>query len=237
MTGVGTAESRCVLCGVNAATTREHVPPESFFERPYPDNLITVPACASCNQGSHLDDDYLLAFLVSRDHSGTPAVLDNVRDRVYRGLRRPDRPGLYIRLLEASTLVRSGVGTEHERLSVESRPEGERIVRVLRKQVRGLAFHLTGRILARSTYVGIERTFFMHTQPPQYWDHWIKGGEYAMSGNTGEVGDVFRYGYREMERSACVAAMRLDFYRVFAYTAFIFRPDFSPPQRVQFPFR
>jgi hypothetical protein len=236
VTGSDAAESRCVLCGINAATSREHVPPESFFQRPYPLNLITVPACASCNEGSQQDDAYFLAFLVSRDHPSTPEVLDSVRDRVYRGLRRPDRPGLHIRLLEATTLVRSGVGTEHETLSAESRPEGERILRVLRKQVRGLAFHLTGRILLRSTFVGVERTFFTHTQPPEYWDHWLKGGEHAMSGQTGEMGDVFRYGYREIEQSACVAAMRLEFYRVFAYTALIFRPDFSPPQRVRFPF-
>jgi hypothetical protein len=229
-------QDQCVLCGINAATSREHVPAESFFERPYPPNLITVPACAACNQGSHLDDDYFLAFLVSRDLTGGPAVLDSVRDRVYRGLRRPDRPGLHIRLLEASVLVRSGVGTEHQRLTAESRPEGERILREVRKQVRGLAFHLTDRIVPRSTFVGVERTFFTHTQPPQYWHHWIKGGEYAMSGRTGELGDVFRYGYREIERSACVAAMRLELYRVFSYTALIYRPDFTPPQRVRFPF-
>ncbi len=225
-----------MLCGINAASSREHVPPESFFERPYPPDLITVPACARCNQGSHLDDDYFLAFLVSREITGTPAVLDRVRDRVYRGLRRPDRPGLHIRLLEASTLVRSGVGTEHETLTAETRPEGERISRVLRKQARGLAFYLTDRIVPRSSFIGIERTFFMHTRPTEDWDHWIKGGAYAMSGRTGEMGDVFRYGYREIERSGCVAAMRLEFYRVFSYTALIYRPDFALPQRVRFPF-
>lgn len=232
----GAAEPRCVLCGINTATSREHVPPESFFERPYPPNLITVPACASCNQGSQQDDEYLLAYLVGLDHPGTPSVLESVRDRVYRALRRPERPGLQIRLLYASTLVRRGVGTEQQRLSVESRPDGERMFRVLRKQVRGLSFHLTGRILPRSTYVAIERTFFRHTQRSEYWDLWLKGGDYAMAGRTGEMGEVFRYGFREIERSACVAAMRLEFYRVFAYTALIFRPDFSPPQRVVFPF-
>ncbi|MGO9992866.1 MAG: hypothetical protein ACLPTF_10205 [Steroidobacteraceae bacterium] len=229
-------QDRCVLCGINAATSREHVPAESFFERPYPPDLITVPACARCNQGSQLDDDYFLAFLVSREIAGTPAVLDTVRDRVYRGLRRPERPGLHIRLLEASTLVRSGVGTERQRVAVETRSEGERMLRVLRKQARGLAFYLTDRIVPRSTFIGVERTFFLHTRPPEYWDHWIKGGEYAMSGRTGQMGDVFRYGYREIERSACVAAMRLEFYRVFSYTALVYRPDFTPPQRVRFPF-
>lgn len=124
-----------MLCGINPATSREHVPPESFFEPPYPSNLITVPSCSPCNQGSHLDDDYFLAFLVSRDYSGTPPVLESVRERVYRGLRRADRPGLQIRLLDAST------------------PEGERLRKVLKKQVRGLAFHLTGRTVLRSTYM------------------------------------------------------------------------------------
>ena len=76
----------------------------------------------------------------------------------------------------------------------------------------------------------------MHTQPPEYWDLWMKGGEYATAGRTGAVGDVFRFGYREIERSACAAAMCLEFYRAFSYTALIFRPDFSPPQRVVFPF-
>jgi hypothetical protein len=32
--------------------------------------------------------------------------------------------------------------------------------------------------------VGVERTFFTHTQPAEYWNHWLKGGEYAMSGRT-----------------------------------------------------
>jgi hypothetical protein len=229
-------DQRCVLCGINPATSREHVPPESFFESPYPLNLITVPSCSHCNQGSHLDDDYFLAFLVSRDHPGTPSILESVRDRVYRGLRRPDRPGLHIRLIEASTLVQRFAGTEHERVFVETRPEGARLRKVLKKQARGLAFHLTGQIVPGSTYIGVERTFFMHTQPPKYWDLWIKGGDYAMGGRTGEIGDVFRYGYRKIERSACMAAMRIEFYGVFSYTALIFRPDFSPPQRVVFPF-
>jgi hypothetical protein len=43
----------------------------------------------------------------------------------------------------------------------------------------GSAFHLTDRILPRSTFVGIERTFFTHTQSPEYWDHWIKGSDYT----------------------------------------------------------
>ena len=52
------------------ADSVEHVPPRSFFRHPTP-HLITLPSCTRCNRGSHLDDDYLLAFLVSLDVPGT----------------------------------------------------------------------------------------------------------------------------------------------------------------------
>jgi hypothetical protein len=87
-------DSRCVLCGINSANSSEHVPPRSFFEPPYPENLITVPACDACNHGSHLDDDYLLGFLVSLDTPGASPTLDRVRERGTRGLHRPGFPGL-----------------------------------------------------------------------------------------------------------------------------------------------
>jgi hypothetical protein len=46
----------CAICGVREATTRDHVPPKAIFHEPYPNNLITVPACAKCNnEGSKFD--------------------------------------------------------------------------------------------------------------------------------------------------------------------------------------
>jgi hypothetical protein len=35
----------CAYCGTEGPITADHVPPQSWLERPYPDNLITVPAC------------------------------------------------------------------------------------------------------------------------------------------------------------------------------------------------
>jgi hypothetical protein len=91
----------CVLCSINPVGSVEHVPPRSFSETPYPNNLITAPSCARCNQGSHLDDDYLLAFLVSLDTPGAAPTLDLVRARVTRGMHRPALPGPRRRLQTA----------------------------------------------------------------------------------------------------------------------------------------
>lgn len=48
----------CYLCG-GIADTRDHLPPKSFFPKPAPVNLITVPCCTSCNnQLSTLDETF-----------------------------------------------------------------------------------------------------------------------------------------------------------------------------------
>jgi hypothetical protein len=46
----------CAYCN-SAASTRDHIPPRSLFTPPLPRNLITVPACAACNQGFSNDDE------------------------------------------------------------------------------------------------------------------------------------------------------------------------------------
>lgn len=56
---------QCVYCGEFKGTTKDHVIPKSLFTRPYPSNLITVPACFSCNNAKSLDDDFLRDLLTT----------------------------------------------------------------------------------------------------------------------------------------------------------------------------
>ena len=65
------SEKICVFCG-GRATTRDHIPPRGIFPESFPSNiqLITVPACQKCNQGSSRDDEKfrnLVALSVSVD--------------------------------------------------------------------------------------------------------------------------------------------------------------------------
>lgn len=52
----------CIYCG-DVATTREHVPSKTFLIEPYPDNLPTIPACFSCNNGFSFDEQYCAYYL------------------------------------------------------------------------------------------------------------------------------------------------------------------------------
>jgi hypothetical protein len=49
---------QCYMCAAEA-TTREHVPPKSFFPMSYRENLVTVPSCATHNHDQALDIEYV----------------------------------------------------------------------------------------------------------------------------------------------------------------------------------
>ncbi len=47
----------CFNCGTPDDLTDDHIPPEGFFPEPKPNNLITVRACKTCNNGFSKDDE------------------------------------------------------------------------------------------------------------------------------------------------------------------------------------
>ncbi|MEP4704346.1 MAG: hypothetical protein ABJZ62_05800 [Hyphomicrobiales bacterium] len=48
---------KCVFCGINDATTTDHIPPKSVFRKEQRKNSLTVPACNDCNCASNIDDE------------------------------------------------------------------------------------------------------------------------------------------------------------------------------------
>lgn len=53
----------CVYCGQVKRLTADHVPPKLLLARPYPTNLLTVPACHDCNASFQRDDEYTRAVV------------------------------------------------------------------------------------------------------------------------------------------------------------------------------
>ena len=56
-------EKLCAICGLQTATTKDHVPPKGIFSKPRPSDLITVPACHNCNNHSSVLDERFLVNL------------------------------------------------------------------------------------------------------------------------------------------------------------------------------
>lgn len=55
-------EKLCIFCG-ETADSREHVFAKCFFNKPYPNNMMTVPTCQTCNQSFSIDEQYLFYLI------------------------------------------------------------------------------------------------------------------------------------------------------------------------------
>src|SRR4051812_32449628 len=55
----------CAYCGESGNITRDHVIPRCLFPRPLPQDMLTVPACDSCNGRKSRHDDFLRDILVT----------------------------------------------------------------------------------------------------------------------------------------------------------------------------
>ena len=53
----------CCFCGLNLATTKDHIPPKAIFNKPRPSDLITVPACHECNHIASETDEKFKTYL------------------------------------------------------------------------------------------------------------------------------------------------------------------------------
>lgn len=59
----------CVICGKKPVTGRDHLPPRCIFPIPRPIDLITVPACDTCNNNSSgLDEEFKVAIGIQAGH-------------------------------------------------------------------------------------------------------------------------------------------------------------------------
>lgn len=119
----------CIYCG-RTGTTRDHVPPRLLLHKPFPDNLLSVPACLECNNSFSEDEEYFRTVLA---HIATVASLAQHLDEggdVDRAFARtPAKEQEILKILAPDETGR-----------IRINPDLHRIERVIRKIARGLYF-------------------------------------------------------------------------------------------------
>ena len=99
----------CIYCGKNPASTRDHVPPKSFFPRPRPANLITVPSCEDCNNVFGKDDERVRNIITSIHTTEVhPAICQQIADKRNRSFQRSEGFSNFLHLVSSIKL------TEHQ---------------------------------------------------------------------------------------------------------------------------
>lgn len=143
----------CVICGLNPATTTEHLPPRGFFKG-MAGNFRTVPACSECNNGSSSDDEALRNYISAQVGKETSASASLWDKGAHKSLKRSGK-------LRADFL-----STMQEVKLVEGNSTVTRLAflipvslyqRVFERVTRGLYFWHSGTILPTTVPVKIDR--------------------------------------------------------------------------------
>lgn len=132
----------------------DHVPPKLLLARPYPANLITVPACLRCNQSFQKDDEYTRTVISLDVRASKNCDVRSKLPAIMRSLQRPNAKAFLEYLASqttASTILGHGgtpmgqvVDVYHARVNAT----GTRIIRALH-------FFETGEPLTRDAVVKV----------------------------------------------------------------------------------
>lgn len=181
----------CAYCGDERELTDDHVPPKLLLEAPFPDNLITVPACAPCNRGFQRDDEYTRDMVALDFRAGRNATAAAKVPKVFRSLQREESAryrGYFGSQLNPTDLVDS-FGRP---LSVRASPDRDRIDNTGKHIMRGLHFHFAKEPLGKDMNV------FAYSKPGYDSIDFITehlAGLYARAGacRDGHIGNGFSY--------------------------------------------
>ena len=137
----------CAICGYGKATTRDHVPPRGIFPRPLPVRMVTVPACAACNNGSNQADERFRVLLAA-----STAYFDEEATRLWReeAMRTLHANARLAREFHANTFTAQIEGPDG---TIVERPAFRWPVSayapVVERIVRGLYYHHFGKALGK----------------------------------------------------------------------------------------
>ena len=93
----------CAYCGAKNPTTRDHIPPKGVFPNPLPKNLITVPCCSKCHEGTSEDDLYFRTILLTSSNLVTNKNAMKQMEHAINSLKNPKRAKLAQSLLNSMT--------------------------------------------------------------------------------------------------------------------------------------
>lgn len=137
----------CIYCGSSDRLTVDHIPPKLFLGRPYPENLITVPACLTCNQSFQKDDEYTrtVALLDVRASDNRDAQTKTAANT--RSLQRPNAKA-FVEYLARQSMSTTILGAHGLPLGRVIELDQTRVNATGSRLIRGLHFNETGESLS-----------------------------------------------------------------------------------------
>jgi hypothetical protein len=212
MTVVTATELCCVHCGTPSDLTRDHVPPKCFFPKPLPSNLITVPACARCNQGMGLDEEHFLATVMFGE-AGISATGKNLWSEKLSRMHEKNR-GLRKRIARAMSYAdvfsKGGIYLGR-RMTIDV--DQARVARVVHKILRGLYFFEFGERVPANATIAV-----LWLQSKEHFAMAWKHRAELRPGRRGWQG-VFEYACNRVAGASCGSSWQIVLFEAVAFSA------------------
>jgi len=200
-------KNRCAYCGSDTASTNDHVIPGSLYPEASLFQRITVRACVACNNGWANDEAHFRNMLLL---SGNPtaAVHELWQGKVRRSFVQPDGRKRARDLIEQFVPVATPKGERHMIYPAKD----ERVLRIVRKIVRGLCHHhgLLSPVQDEQVYADIQR----FEVPPEFL---------AEMTSTHADEDVLQYRYGVVHEPEIHSGWLLNFYDRTPFHCIVFR--------------
>jgi hypothetical protein len=146
---------RCIYCGADKDLTVDHVPPKLLLMRPYPPNLITVPACQACNQSFQKDDEYTRAMLAIDVRASKNTAAQSNLPAVLRSLQRPNAKA-FAEFLTGQAESSVILGQDGSPMGQVFELDKARVNRTGERFIRAIYFHEMGAALPHNAVVRVE---------------------------------------------------------------------------------
>jgi hypothetical protein len=179
----------CTYCGRVRKLTDDHVPPKLFLAKPYPPNLVTVPACRSCNESFQHDDEYTRLIICHHPDVARNPVGRLLAPAAFRSLQKP-QAAAFARYVESQRSLSLLFGPDGSRIAVVT-ADRRRIDAVGARLIRGLFFADTGRRLPATAKL---RCAAKYGLPPEKEFHeFVKLWGRTQVQSDRAIGDGFSY--------------------------------------------
>jgi hypothetical protein len=144
----------CAICGIEKATTMDHIPPKGIFAKPRPQNLITVPACKKCNNAASKDDEDFRAHLSLHVGKNTPETQALWNKGTLNSLKHNRRllNNITSKMKKVSIRTKEGIIYDEKYAILWSDTHDKTIERM----IRGLYYHHFGEILGNRVIVKVQ---------------------------------------------------------------------------------
>lgn len=120
----------CFYCG-SKKQSMDHTPSKSLLEKPYPNNLLTIPSCFKCNNSFSEDEEYFLNVLA--EISTNPTLLSKKEEggTIYKARERSNKLSKRIQ----DSLIQGEDGL------IYFKNDFDNIKKVIEKNAFGIYFH------------------------------------------------------------------------------------------------